>query len=94
MRRALCVVLATVVGLVVGVVVNLIGVFCFPGVLFGEAALTHSDGKPNFYDRTTWWDTVPIIGAALGFLLAWRLSKRVRGAPDATPQQSAPGHGS
>lgn len=80
----------TVIGFAVGVVVNVTGVFCFPGTLFGEAALTHSDGKPNFYDRTTWWDAVPLVGAAVGFVIAWLMSRRRRRGTDSPPQPPAP----
>jgi len=93
MRRAIWVVMATVVGLAFGILVNVVGVFGFPGVLFGEAALTHSDGKPNFYDRTTWWDVVPLVGAALGFVLAWLMTKRRRVAPVSPQQRPAQSRG-
>ena len=66
---------AGVAGLCVGFFVHLVGWTMFPGVIYGEAALMHADGKPNFYDRTTWWDAVPPVGAVLAALLAFCLSR-------------------
>ncbi|MFO1076400.1 MAG: hypothetical protein U1E73_01590 [Planctomycetota bacterium] len=62
-------------GLIVGFGVWLVGWTMFTGVIYGEAALMHADGKPNFYDRTTWWDAVPLVCSVLAALLALGLSR-------------------
>ncbi len=74
-RRVIIVLAAGVAGLCIGVVVHAVLVFGFPGLIFGEAALMHADGMPNFYDRTTWWDAVPLACAVLTALLALSLSR-------------------
>ena len=76
MRRWLVLLAATLVGLGVGVVVWGAGFVFFPGWVFGDAALTFSDGKPPFYDRTTWWDAVPLVGAVVGCSLAAAFTRR------------------
>ena len=75
--RALRAVVGGVVGLLVGFAVWL-GWTIFPGLIYGQAALTYSDGKPRFWDRNDWWDAVPLVSAALGALLALVMSPRHR----------------
>lgn len=76
--RATRVLVAGVAGFIVGFGVWLVGWTMFPGLIYGQAALTYSDGKPRFYDRTDWWDAVPLVGAALASLLALVISRRHR----------------
>jgi hypothetical protein len=63
-KRVAAVLVWTLLGLVVGLVVYFVGLVFFPGVISGEAALTYADGKVPFWDRTDWWDAVPVGIAA------------------------------
>jgi len=84
------VIAATALGLILGVGAWFVGWCGFPGLIYGEAALTYSDGKPNFYDRTTWWDAVPLATAAVACLLALVLSRRHPGASNEPQQATSP----
>jgi hypothetical protein len=88
-KRFGAVLVGTLLGLLVGLVVHLVGFAFFPALIWSEDALTCSDGKGNFYDRTDWWDAVPFVVALLGGLLAVLLTSRHRRASNTTPQPTS-----
>jgi hypothetical protein len=98
-KRVAAVLVWTLLGLVVGLVVYFVGLVFFPGVISGEAALTYADGKVPFWDRTDWWDAVPVgiaahrwpACAACHAWPAWGVSLGVAGDE---PRDQATGSGS
>ena len=85
-RRLGAVLAGSLLGFVAGLAAHLVGFAFFPAIIWGEAALTYSDGKRPFWDRTDWWDAVPFVMALIGGLLALVVTRGHRRASNSTQQ--------